>query len=198
MTVFQPNTLILSLIPEDILRCELSERTGAAKPYFELLDTALLIKNVPVPVPMPPKELDIVRSVLGYSFFIHRVMVKVFPHYWLQGRSRMTRAHSDAEGVACSIFRQLDNSARSHNVKNVFILVQHEKELKPQELAMVYRVTKCIDDPLVKVIDLRTPLLEVKRLNRETYESFFDKHMTYEGNYFVARQLRDAIGKFQS
>ncbi|MGH7289285.1 MAG: hypothetical protein ACREI8_14840, partial [Myxococcota bacterium] len=66
------DAVILSVLPEDVLRCEFSYRY-AWKPYFELVDGELALRNAPVPRPYegPPGE-SLWRRGLRQSFVADR------------------------------------------------------------------------------------------------------------------------------
>ena len=53
----KPAAIIMSFIADDVRRTEMKRVWGAEKPYFELVDGALVERNVPVPLP-PDSEPD--------------------------------------------------------------------------------------------------------------------------------------------
>jgi hypothetical protein len=77
----------------------------------------------------------------------------------------------------------------------IYLLVQYPKDPVPANLQMVDRVLSCVNRKLIHVVDLKEALLEELSRNRAKYDSYFDGHMTYEGNYFVALKLQEAIYK---
>ena len=60
---------------------------------------------------------------------------------------------------------------------------------------MADRVLNCVNKKFIHVVDLKYALLEKKTRNNQEYRSYFNVHMTYEGNYFVALKLKEAINK---
>lgn len=191
---YQPDIIVFSFIPEDIYRCEFFERTSAPKPYFKLSeDNELVLMNdhIPPHIPPPKNSLGTTRKVLGYSFLAHKLLRKAFTESWLQlGK----KAHSKGTEVTCRIFEQLKHYAEKKKVK-VFILVQYNKIISEKDLAIVDEVITCIDQHVLKLVDLRTPLAELKEHDITRYESLFRGHMTKEGNDFVASNLWRAITK---
>jgi hypothetical protein len=190
---YKPNALIFSFISTDISRCELLEQMGAGKPYFEVSGETLLLKNVPVP---PPSKYRIskFRETLSYSYFIHKCMLRLSPYYWLQGIQLMTKAHSQGEQVTCLIFQELEHIAKTTPIQ-IYLLVQYIENPTPSCLQMVDRVLSCVNRELIHVVDLRYALLEEKTQNYAKYQSYFNGHMTYEGNYFVALNLKGAMSE---
>ena len=81
---YRPSTLILSFIPDDVGRCELSMRTSAAKPYFDVSGETLTLRNTPVPRPpfqKSPEPNSLLRT-LSFSFLFHKTMFGLLPHRW--------------------------------------------------------------------------------------------------------------------
>ena len=192
--IYKPETLILGFIPADVARCELSERTGVSKPYFDIKDGRLVLENVPVPPPNLPVVMDLFHRVFGYSFLVDRIMMKKFPSYWLQGGWHAARAHSKGEEVTGLLFRQLSDFTKKGGVKNIYLLVQYGRTRTAEDLAMVDRLASNIDHATVKVIDLAWPLSEIEAKDKKKYKDFFRKHhMTYAGNYFVADYIKETI-----
>ena len=93
-----PELLIVSLITDDVKRCEFSYRY-AWKPYFEIDHGALTLRNVPVPTPdaqlpfEPPWQRWARMSLLG-----GRVMTRLHPDGWLLPQS--VRVHE--QGIEVS------------------------------------------------------------------------------------------------
>ena len=194
---YRPTIIIFSLIPDDINRCELSERTGVPKPYFELTrsgELVLMNKHLEAFV-LPENSFGIVRKVLGYSFLAHQLMYRTFPEFWLQGSWGSTKAHAKGVEVTCSIFKQLKQYAQLENVK-LYILIQYGKDRFEKNLGIVDEVIACIDQRVLRPIDLRTSFAESRKQDIARYEEyFFHGHMTKEGNYFVASVLWETISK---
>ena len=105
---YQPTYIVLSLTSDDILRCELSERTSVAKPYFEIIENALLLRNDHISEKSKSDDENFLRHTLGYSFLIHKLMLRAFPEYWLQGSMRRTKVHSDGEAITCRLFKEIE------------------------------------------------------------------------------------------
>src|SRR4029453_18716542 len=76
------DVVILSVLPEDVLRCEFSYRY-AWKPYFEVEGGKLALRNVPVPQPHqgPPGE-SLLRRALRHSFVADRALRWIDPDGW--------------------------------------------------------------------------------------------------------------------
>lgn len=191
---YHPDYIVFSLIPSDIHRCELSERTSVPKPYFNLSENGDLVLINEHVRSHNPKEvsLDIFRKVMGYSYLAHILVSKVAPEYWLQGLWRSTQVHSKGAEVTCAIFKQLNQYAQKTKVK-LYILIQYAKDAFERKHGDVDKAITCIDNNVATLVDLRTSLSELKKHDIDEYESLFDNHMTREGNKFVASRLLDVI-----
>lgn len=194
---YQPDTIIFSFYSDDIMRCELSERTSVPKPYFELLDDGnFVLRNGHIPSSItPPSSPDFFKNVLGYSFFFHKVMLRVFPEYWLQGdRWKDKRIHSYGIKVACHIFQEIAKFSKIHHVA-IYILIQYTKDefRKEHRMAIVNDAINCIDWDMLQIIDLRHSLISLKKHNQRHYENLFQGHMTAKGNFWVASELNKRL-----
>lgn len=195
LPLYHPDILIVSFILDDLNRCNLSERSSAAKPYFEISqDNKLVLKNVPVPQ-LAPKQADIFRNIFGYSALTHRLMSRLAPQYWLEGVWAYKKVHAQGDQIACLLLEEIDELASEHHVNDVYILVQYFDKVAQNEIERIQTVLNHIDAPNVHVVDLKQALAEVKALDRKKYGSFFQGHLTYAGNYFVAQQLKESIVK---
>jgi hypothetical protein len=191
---YRPNIIIFSFIPDNINRCELSERTSVTKPYFELSESndLVLMKEHVQPYTPHMNSLDILRRVLGYSFFAHKLMSKTLPEYWLQGWLRSTRVHSKGFDITCRILERLKHYAQEEKV-DLYVLVQYGKDEFEKNLGALDEVIACIDQDVLELVDIRTSLAELKEHDINRYESLFNGHMTREGNDFVAKFLWKTI-----
>jgi hypothetical protein len=176
----------------------LSERTSVPKPYFELSKTdELVLMKEHVLSYTPTKKLGSLRRVLGYSFFADKLLSKTFPEYWLQGLWKSTKVHSKGPEITCKIFERLKHYARDEKIK-LYILIQYsidDIDGFAQRLKVIDEVISCIDQEVLRLVDLRTSLAEFKEQDNGKYKRLFhgQGHMTREGNYFVASKLWEAI-----
>ena len=197
---YNPDTLIYSFIPDDIYRCQLSARTGVKKPYFVIDNGKLELKNSPVPRPALTDHGDPgIRSILGYSVFVHYYMMKYGNGmWWLRGdRWKNVQEHQNIMGdeIACLIVKELADLARAKDIK-VYLLAQYGENRESKSVKRTRRVLGCADHRWLTVIDLHKPLLEVRNSDRQEYHSFYTKqqHMTFKGNMFVAQKLKEVLG----
>jgi len=196
---YRPDSIIFSFIPDDINRCELSERTSVPKPYFDISkngDLVLMEDHIQPKIHSSEIPLNPVQKIMGYSFIFHKLASKFIPAYWFQGSWESTKAHSKGAEVTCRIFNSLNHFAQKEEVK-IFILVQYEKDEFEKDVGIVKEAINCIDQNLIKIVNLHTSLAKIKDKDINKYRSFFHGHMTKAGNAFVASVLWKAISEHQ-
>ncbi len=199
--IYRPDTLIVGLIPDDINRCELSARQGAAKPYFDLVGGQLVLRNLPVPEPMHEKYRGTFRDVLSRSYLIHRLMMRCCPHWWLMGVTWKTfysahRVHREGDAVACRILGELESLAEREKIERVLVVVQYTRAPAAGNIARIARLKDgCVKGRRVRMLDLKDALDQVRKKDPHRYARFFDRHMTPAGNAFVAAQIEAVLKK---
>jgi hypothetical protein len=192
VTTVQPEWVIVSFIPHDVVRCELSV-FGGAKPYFQLAGGELRPKNRPVPPPQPVAR-DAVRRIFGHSFVAHTIMRNVAGSYWLRGRRKAVRAHRDGEAVAIRLLRSLAQDLDARGVR-LLVVAQGVRELPAADMGLASRVLKGLEHSPALILDLHGPLAGLRERDPAQFATFYRLHMTDRGNAFVAERIADAIRK---
>jgi len=114
---YKPDIIIFSFIPDDIRRCELSYR-AARKPYYDVSDGKLILYDEHLSSKSDNQIASRYKSILGYSFFVHKVMMERFKGYWLQGvGSGMIQVHDKGEEVSCLILQEVKKYAVKQQIK---------------------------------------------------------------------------------
>jgi len=194
------DTLVVSLIPDDVLRCEYAYRY-AWKPYFEIEHGDLALRNVPVPPPHrgPPGESAWRRS-LRWSFLADFVMRRLDPEGWLLPDS--LRIHRQGVAVARLLVDRLANAAERRGHRLLVMLQWHPLwDGDPAEPVLARARERGIEVLRVE------PLLRAEMgTGRGSARRFFGiedapggelrvKHMNPAGNAQVARFLADRLGE---
>ena len=118
-----------------------------------------------------------------------------FVNWWVRGDKWIDK-QSDSLGdeVSCLILRELEKLKELTNME-IIILVQYGIKPPPGHLKLKAAVLQCVNEEAIEVLDLRSALQAEKQRSPATYYSYFAGHMTYEGNMFVAKQIRDLLLK---
>jgi hypothetical protein len=194
---YRPQSIIVSMIPDDVSRCGLSARAGAAKPYFDVGDQdEIILRRAHIPETAPePASLSAAQRFLGYSFFLHRQLKRAMPEWWMSWSwENKRRVHDRGLDVACGLFARLAKMARTEDVR-IYVLLQYvenewEMEYMTEFSAMIDR---CVDQEALLVVDSLQPLWELKNSNPAVYDTFYDRHMTKAGNAFIGSLMAEAL-----
>jgi len=192
------DTLVVSLIAGDVERCEYSYRY-AWKPYFDIEDGALVLRNVPVPEPHegPPSEPAILR-VLRHSFLADFVLRRVDPEAWLLPGS--IRAHSQGPEVSVLLVDRLTEAARERRLRLLLVVQWHPGASRRPLLPMLARAR----EREVEVLDLE-PILRARiESGRASVRGLFHVyglpgggrlpgHMNRRGNAWVAERVASRL-----
>jgi hypothetical protein len=119
---YQPELVIVSYVTDDINRTEFDYLSygGGWKPYFELVNGSLTLRNVPVPETPRPPRFAALRRVLGYSHLANFVWSRVAPRWW-RNIPIIDRVHTDGENVSFALLTRLDSVARSQGIAFVAV-----------------------------------------------------------------------------
>jgi len=180
--------LILSIIPDDVRRCEFSYRF-AAKPYFDIVNGKLDLRNVPVPPPAPRSE-GLLLSVLGFSHLADAVFTKLAPAFWLDQTPGTVSANRSGRDIAGLLIDRVQNVAASHGARLLFVVQGHPPF---DDRDWVEPVIARAELRGIAVLDLFSALRKLLVENPFEVPSFFDIHMTPRGNRWVAEQIAAQI-----
>jgi hypothetical protein len=165
---------------------------ATAKPYFDFKSGQLTLENVPVPPPsfLPEKESPLLIAV-EHSRLVDAVMKRVSPKSWLRGASEtQVQDQQQAIKVACALLQKLEELTKSRG-SELIVLAQHWEFEPTSESMESERVLRCLSDPAARVLDLRPALSALKVRDPARYHQLYNpfRHMSAEGNQFVAREL---------
>jgi len=189
-----PEVLIVSIVADDVLRCEYSYRY-AWKPYFEIVDGALALRNVPVPTPdrATPGE-SALRRVLRASFLADFVLRRIDPEDWLLPDS--IRVHRRGVEVGRLLVDRLAARAQREGVALLLVL----QWVPGANAAPAHAIAARAAHRGVEVLDLENALRAGVDAGHARVESLFRMHaraghppvaghMTGAGNARVATAI---------
>lgn len=104
----KPAAIVLSFIADDVKRAEMRRVWGAEKPYFELVNGALVERNLPVPTsPEPATTLSPWHRLFGWSVLLDTVLLH--QGWWYEWMVDYARVLPDREGerLACPLLKRL-------------------------------------------------------------------------------------------
>jgi hypothetical protein len=189
-------TLVVSFIPDDVARCEYGYRYGH-KPWFELEDGRLVLRNEPVPRPEePPPGENAFRQLLRRSFLAELVVHRLDPAGWLIRGS--VRVHRDGPRVARALVDRIADETDRRGVRLLLVAAWHPGAYtKPAELALARAEERGV--PVLRLEPVLREQIETRGgwtdLFLPTLEAGVRRpgHMTGLGNGIVAQSIADAL-----
>jgi hypothetical protein len=104
----KPAAVILSFTADDTRRNEMKRVWGAEKPYFELVNGKLILRNTPVPPsPAPADTLDFWHRAFGWSVLVDTVLRhKGWQYEWAVDHERVLPRNTGQE-ISCILLARL-------------------------------------------------------------------------------------------
>ena len=176
--VFAPDRIVVSFIPLDVQRGEMSI-SGHPKPYFEITDDGLALQPAPAVAQKPMRRL-LARSVAAELLF-SRALRPEGPEYLL--------VHRRGVEVACLLMERL--AALGAGGPRVVVLAQPQAPVSdPADVAIKEAVLACARAEGLATLDLFPHVDAVPPAQRAL---LFETHMTPAGNRFVAARLAEFL-----
>jgi hypothetical protein len=195
---FQPRSVVVSFIADNVRRAQMRMLWGVEKPWFEVVDGGLVLRGVPVPPPAL-EPLDTVRGVLGYSFLIDVTMRRLkLEDWWLDGQpERAEEAHDDGDAVSCLLMQRLQRLAEDHDAQ-VLLVAQYtpdawrRQSTEGFEVGIIEPVLACARAAGLRTLDTRDAVeAAVRKDGLERY--YVSRHMTDDGNRLTAQLIAEAL-----
>lgn len=184
-----PDTVILAVVPDDVNRSELSSRY-AWKPYFDIRDETLVLRNVPVPTGY---RAQTVKEMLGYSHLLDFILSRVLPVWWLVS-SETIRAHDRGPAVAALLIDRMHALSTRHDFELLLVILDEGgRNAHAELLAPMLQRAKHLG---VGVLDLLPQLraLEADPAIRAQWRAP-NNHLSSAGNRWVASQIKVRLAK---
>ena len=99
----KPSAIVVSFIADDVRRTEMRRLWSAEKPYFEIDDGRLVLRDVPVPPRADPgSTLSFWQWTLGYSYLVEVILRRLdLLHDWYGDHKRVQRRAPASSWPAC-------------------------------------------------------------------------------------------------
>jgi len=177
--VYAPDTIIVSFIPHDVLRCEMSHWSGHPKPYFDIEDGVLRLQSAAT---SHHPALVLLKKLLSLSATMNLLFSKFL--YW-EGPEEVI-VHRRGREVGCLLMKRLAGLGRARQVRIVVLAQPQEPTATPEQLELKDGLLACAQDEGLLTLDV-FPAIE--RLPLQERTQLFPRHMTAEGNRMIATEL---------
>ena len=192
-----PEILIVGIIQAGIDRTEYDVLTGVAKPYFDLADGGLALRNSPVPHLRP--DLDAIgpmREILGHSYFLNLLMRRIgTTRWWYAGGSVSRRVHRDRIAVSCRLMGRLGRLSQGAGLRTLLVVQYTPNEARTGFNEVAAPVIQCARDQGIEVIDFFPALRELLERDPAAFDSLYRGHMSPAGNRFVAERIWQRLAR---
>jgi hypothetical protein len=177
--VYSPDTIVVSLIPHDVLRCQMSYWSGHPKPYFDINGTELMLHPA-------PERSGLHHAVLKRILSLSLTMDLLLPRFLHWEGPESVTVHARGRDVACRLMDRLRTFAGARNIRIVVLAQPQASAPEAEHLELKEGVLACARADGLPTLDL-FPI--VAGLPPKERAKLFDRHMTVEGNRLVAAEL---------
>lgn len=184
-----PEIVIISMIADDVSRCELSKRTHF-KPYYSIVNGEPVLCNHPVPSPADsPEEHRWYEKSL-----IIRHLIGVFSEGCRQIQNNV-REHNNGMLIARYLCSLAKNITRRYNAELVMVIQPAHAfpgEKESHKAAEIEKMIRSLNIPILNLF----PLLEQDFTGRNAMRrALFVDHMDAPGNKWVAEKVVEFISR---
>lgn len=185
--------LVVSFIPDDILRCQQSVRYSA-KPYFDVANDSLVLRNVPVPkTGLRPVWY---KWTLGYSHFADWFANQNCPEWWNTNLEKR-KEHENGHKVAALLMDRLHALGQQKNIP-ILIVLQGSRKRKAKRDKILIPARNRAESLHLPLLKLRDDMHARFRSDPELAKQWFVRyHMSSQGNQWVAEEIAKKLHKLQ-
>lgn len=195
--LYKPEAIVVAFIADDIRRTEMRRLWSADKPYFDLDQDKLALRNAPVPPRADPKTtLTFWQRTLGYSLLFDFILRRLdLLHDWFGDHIRV-HAPGTGERIACLLTGRLADLQGSSGAR-VLLVAEYDPVVwdDPTFAAEQRRVTAgllaCARANGLATLDSFDALTKRVGNPRDLYGLW---HMNAEGNRLIAGLVAKALG----
>lgn len=202
----EPWALVVSFIYADMRGTQLIQRTGVEKPYFDVVNGDLALRNVPPSRNRPRiEQMGVARLILGYSYLIDWTARRLGTvEWWYADGFPQVNVHDDGPTVACLLMQRLKAMEEKTGSK-VLVVAQYVSRnitdlvsaKSVEELAGSERLLACAKRAGLATLDT---LPRLRALYEADPDGFYPKyflvaHMSQAGNRVVAEEVADALAE---
>jgi len=184
-----PDWVVISLVYDDIRRCELSKRSQY-KPYYDIIDGRLVLRNLPVPSPITPLGP---LNWFEKSLIIRKLLLKRTQHW-------QHKVHDNGLRVARALCREAKKIVRQNNSKLVIIFQPNITSPSPGQASELGELEKTINRLRIPFLNLIPVMRDEFEGRAEARKALFvsDGHMSPAGNKWLAGKLATYLRQLEA
>jgi hypothetical protein len=202
--IYRPQLLVVSFVFDDVDRNELVQRAGVEKPYFNIVNSKLVMRNVP-PARNRPRieQIGFLRTVLGYSYLADWSARRLgASDWWYAGNFPSLRVDTDGPLVACLLMSRLKALESRAGIKTLVVAQYFSEDIanpksphSEKSLQGATNLLECAQKAHLAVLDTRERLVAVYREapSEFTERYFMRPHMSAAGNLLIAQQIAEWV-----
>lgn len=187
---FPVETLVVSLISDDLPRSEYSKRYTPV-PWFDLQDGGIVLRNSPVEDTSDPTERSQrpLKNVLGHSALLDALLANTLRQRWIEDEKQVPIPHLQGRGhlVGRKLTERIAAACLARGTR--LLLVLQGKEPTDEALAMLRHA----EAHGIATLDLATAYDQQLAAGPDLAARYFAGHMTRQGNGWVADRIAAAL-----
>jgi hypothetical protein len=191
------DTLVVSLVPDDLKRAELSRRYSP-KPWFALVGDGIELRGVPVPDTSSDNELDRqwLRRAMGYSALLDTLFWNAAPTWWV-GQPREVREHPEGTGLELGkrLVDYVDGVCKERGVRMLLVLQGQRPEMAAGTPVRAPEVVAYARERGIAAVDLASEFAALVAADPSLDAKWFAGHMTPAGNRWVAERIAAELAR---
>jgi lysophospholipase L1-like esterase len=198
----QPKVLILGIFWPDIQRAEMAVNFGAYKPYYTVETGGLLLHNVPVPRVTGALHDIGNRAVLGYSYAVTWLSLRLGFAQWLVAAPTLfKRATPDGTGrdITCRLLEQVKQRTERERVRPLLVMQYGHIDFGRPQRREALAVLDCARRHGIATIDTWSAIAELYERDRNRFDALYVvqesgwSHMSAAGNRLVAEAIAERL-----
>ena len=164
--ILHPDTIIVGILSQDILRNNFEIYGGGYKPWFTVENGEAVLHGVPVPrVDSKPMPLGFWRSVFGHSYLVYWTVQRLgYLEWWANNARRYKQVAPDKAGVdvSCALMDRLASLRDKYGTSIIVVFFWGAGEVRQSPPAwFVTPVVACAKQRNFGVLDLYDPLRKI-------------------------------------
>lgn len=180
------DTLVVSLIPDDLVRSELKKRYTPL-PWFGIEQGRLVLHPVPAQEQVDPGEQSARdwKNLLGCSALVDAVLANTVKRWWIENEKEVRVPELAGRGLELGklLVERIAGRCRERGVRLLLVL----QDQKPEDMGK--ELLRHAEAHGVQTLDLASRFQAAKAADPSVQERWFAGHMTRAGNRWAAEQI---------